>query len=244
MQIHEITSRKKLNEAGVLGTLANQFVSSTLGVNPSSGTDDPQAQAQAAMKINTQLAGQLGQQLNKVWDQVLENFMATADRKGTDGMRLTNIKLAVPADLAKLKQELNQIIVDTAKVGKSLDEWVSSFSAADDPAIYNQVKLIADNIKQTADAIWKTTVDSVDKTGQARAQAFSNLGTSIAQIQNINTFHKQDKSGKPTEPGERRTSRIKYDERTGKFTYDNRPYDDTNPAHRAAMADFNKNKPA
>jgi hypothetical protein len=76
MQIHEITARK-LNEAGILGALGSiakaagsKFVASTTGVDlTGAASDDPYARSKGALEITKQLAGKMGQQLNKMWGQ-------------------------------------------------------------------------------------------------------------------------------------------------------------------------------
>jgi hypothetical protein len=239
MQIHEITARK-LNEislaGGFAGALANKFVSSTLGVDArDTPSDDPLARSKGAMEINKQLAGKMGQELNKMWGQVVQNFMAT--HKDTSGYPLNNIKSAAPADAAKLSQELDKIVVDMSRVGKALDQWAAGINTGD-PKDAAEARVMVGQLKDIKDAIWKETLDPSDTSGQARAQAFAKLGTAIAQIQNINSFVEQSKKSGAA-PG---TPRVTTDPRTNAFMVDRQPYDPKNPVHVTAVKDFINSK--
>lgn len=242
MQIHEITARK-LNEVGLAGALAkgitgavaNKFVSSTLGIDASdTPSTDPYARASGAMEINKQLAVQMGQQLNKMWGQVVQNFMA--QHPDSAGNALTSIKSARPADAAKLSQELDKIVVDMSRVGKTLDQWAAGINTGD-PKDAAEAKVMVGQLKSIKDAIWKETLDPSDTSGQARAQAFANLGTAIAQIQNINSFVEKPKTGAASG-----IARVEVDPRTNTFMVDRQPYDPKNPIHVTAVRDFMNSK--
>ena len=240
MQIHEITSRKHLNEIGIIGglgqALANKFVSSTLGVNP---TDQKYAtgqstdsRARGAMAINQQLAVLLGQQMSKAWTVAIQNFMK--NHKDSAGQPLTSMKSSNPADADRLRQELNKMIMNSTKITtKDLDSWVTSIDTGD-VSDKQEAKLIADNIKNLEAAIWKETIDPSDQ-GNARAKAFTDLGTAIAQAQNVNTFTAQ--AAKVSTPG---SSRVTINP-AGEFFVDGRPYDPKNPVHLRAVQDHFKN---
>ncbi len=239
MQIHEITSRR-LDE-GILGAIAggltkavaNQFVSSTLGIDPrTTPSTDPDARAKGAMEINKQLAVQLGQQLNKVWGQVTQNFMAS--HKDAAGNALTSMKTATPADAAKLKQELDGMVVDATKVGKPLDQWAASINTGD-PKDANEAKAAVSQIKNIVDGIWKEALESSDTSGRVRASYFAELGQLIAKVQNIKQFMSSPEKT-PAKPGER--ERVTYDEKTKKITVDGRPYNPDDPAQDALVKDF------
>jgi hypothetical protein len=185
------------------------------------------------MKINQQAAGLLGQQMGKAWQVAVQNFMKTH----VDASRnpLINMKNANPSDAERLRQELNNMIVNaTGITGTTLDAWPASIKTGD-VSDTQEAKLIVDQIKKLEEAIWKETISPSDAQGKARVQAFTNLGTAIAQAQNVNTFTKKSAAG---------TSPIEYDERTGQYTYNGRPYDKDLPAHRTAMNDFMKSKGA
>lgn len=239
MQIYEITSRKKLDEGigtalagGLAKAVANKFVSSTLGIDPrGGGPDDPLSRSAAAMEINKGLAAQLGQKLHAVWENVLKNFIAAPGRKGRDGMDLNDIRNATDADLNQLKTELNKLVVDTLKLDKPLDAWAASIKT-DDPADANLAQKYTNQIKATIENIWKFTRDG--GLPQEKTAAFAQLGLDIAQLQNVNQM-----LGPQKQPGTNPDAEaIKYDERTGQWTFKGQPYDATKPDHKAAMTDY------
>lgn len=238
MQIHEITSRR-LNEQGMLGALAkgigtavaNKFVGATLGIDTrGGGPDDPQARAKAAMEINKSLAGQLGEKLKQIWDNVIENFMATPGRKDVNGARLTNIEKAVPADIAALEKELGEIVIEMSKIDEpTLTQWAATITSTD-PALSRNAKDIVDDINF---AIRQIMAQTLRPTGQMLATWFKTLGEDISRVQNFNTFvakqKVQAKSGGMT---------VNIDPITKKVTIDGNPYDDRNPQHKAAYDAF------
>jgi hypothetical protein len=232
MQIHEITARKKLQEVSMLGSLAsamaNKFVSSTLGIDPNQGSgggasgakDD---RARGATEINKQAAGLLGQQMGRAWAVAVQEFMK--NHKDSAGNPLMNMSNANPGDAARLRQELNNMVVGATKIGKPLDQWVASINTGD-VSDRQEAKIIADTLTRLQDAIWKETVEPSDTRGQARTQAFNNLGVAIAQAQNVNTF---------TRPDTDSAYKVKIDPATGRITVNDRPYDPGDPAQKAAV---------
>lgn len=238
MQIHEITSRKRLHEADIFGAigsaLTNKFVQSTLGVsadqmNRGGGAGSQDARARATTKMTQQAAALLGPQLNKAWNLSVQDFMK--NHKDTAGNPLTSMRMANPADANRLRQELGRMIKNSTQITQPLDQWVANIDTGD-VSDKEEARLIAEKIKNLEAAIWSETVEPRDPRGQALTQAFAELGTAIAQAQNVNTFTAKD----PTErPG---AERVTFDDATGKFKIDGRDYNEADPAHRALVADW------
>ena len=233
MQIHEITGRK-LNEVSVAGGLAsafaNKFISSTLGVDPTQGAGSGASgakddRAQSAMNINKQAAGLLGQQMGRAWAVAVQEFMK--NHKDSAGNPLMNMRNANPGDAARLRQELNSMVMGATKIGKPLEQWVASIDTGDD-ADKQDAQDSADELTRLQDAIWRETITPSDTRGQVRTQAFTDLGIAIAKAQNLDVFTRKGNVDSAYE--------VKVDERTGAITVNGRPYNPSDPAQRAAVA--------
>lgn len=229
MLIYEITSRR-LNEAGLVGSiassLANKFVSSTLGIDAKAGVTDPNAQQAAALEINQQLARQLGEQLNQVWAQTVQNFIA--GHKDTSGNALTKVTDASPADQDQLRMELDKIILKMTGIKEpSLDAWEAAIDTGDDKDKQLAAD-IGDQIKALESLIWGNLLRDVSIDEQK--QTFAKLGVEISRAQTLNTFtSKAAKTGAPTGP------KVVQDPKTMAITVDGKPYDPANPVHAQAV---------
>lgn len=241
MQIHEIT-RKPISERlgeGILDALGKQFGAGQLDDGPDqnqSGIGGDVARADAALKVNQQMAELLGQQLGKAWQLAVQKFMQ--ENKDASGGPMTSLKNAKPTDAAVLRAELNKMISGASKIPGAIDAWPATINTAD-PGDKEKAQRVVNNLKKFEELVWKETVSPTDAQGKVRIQAFNNLGTSISQAQTLQQFfaNQPERGSSTPRPGE---VAVTFDSRTGRVFVNGRIYDASIPAHKAAYDAFVK----
>lgn len=236
MQIHELTSKRKpvVNEiAGALAGMAGQALRNT--VNSQAGVSNSFATARtsgsgaqaAATQLNAPLVAALAKNMYTAWTtDILPKLLATSKTGSAD-----------PATIPQ--QQLIQALTNT--VNQVLGFKYDQVEASIDPAAFDgrakglakiQISNIADTI---ANGITKypQAGSGQTKSKDELTKEFQSLATSMGILQNYMAFN----TGGGKRPGDLPDITFGSD---GKPLFDGKPYDPNNPAHQAALDQFNK----
>jgi hypothetical protein len=191
MQIHEITQRRKLSEAGFGAGLATGLTSalSKVGVaapdasayQQSSGANDELA----AFKANAALVSTMMGTMSKAWAQTVAKYMAQS-KDSTTGAPVTDIKLLDEPTKNILKQELYKMVNGAIYPRGDYDYNKLGDTTVDTDSI-EQADIIKTAITKSLLQIWEQTTKGVK--GEALTPLWQALvRDGIAPAQNFLTF--------------------------------------------------------
>lgn len=225
MQIHELTSKRPVNE-GVLGALgaAASGVADVASravmqkYNPSNADDTVAVGARqgAATTMNQALVKPLADSMTKSWTTgTLPHLMAASGAAEPGAVDQTALKDALEKQIKMMiKADYNTVKVDPASMG---GEAVELAQKAKD-AITSAVQKIV---------TYPPAGSGRAKSKQTVAAEFAELAKAISAIQSIMQFY-----GKSAGAG----VDVKIDTATGKYTFDGQPFNPSDPSHVEAFS--------
>lgn len=237
MKIFEVTlDEGVIDHLKVLGRMAGREVKSALtGIDsgtlaqkmqtPVAGVDKQLAaagmSANAIKRMGDQLFGQYQQSMISLMSR--EPTPGVTDAYGvTDPSRVPQTKRAKMLDIMinNTLSGLTQRRITNIDQAKNFATKISGTTTPgeDDPGMA---------MGRSIDKLSAAMSSIISDPDRVTAPMFASIAQSASEIASQSIFNDES------------PERVKFDERTGKFTIDGRPYDDANPQHRALMQAYN-----
>ena len=200
MQIHELTRRKLVREASVVGSIASNIATQAInkvlpGVNAAAGTVTSGGNAAStAGKFSQEMAKPLALQLQSAWTQMVQSKLK--DSGVTSLSQITN-----PTEAAQLKPRLAQLI--NKMVGGSGYSQVNYMQlpglVQKDPATQETAFTAVETITQMIDEIYKETL--TPSGAAALTNSFLTLTqTGVLPAQQLLQFNRLTDPNQPAAP--------------------------------------------